>query len=81
MAGPIRIMGRDPHGAPALPQVSLSVMPTTTVYEFEGAGVHVTLTFLTPLLPHESGCDEPSTDVSHLAGEIDRWSDAFSAAF
>src|SRR5271155_871057 len=32
-----RIMGRDPHGAPALPQVSVSVMPTTTVYEFEGA--------------------------------------------
>jgi Glutaminase A six helical-hairpin domain/Domain of unknown function (DUF5127)/Domain of unknown function (DUF4964) len=50
---PYRIMGRDPQDAPALPQVSLSVMPTTTVYQFEGAGVHVTLTFLTPLLPHD----------------------------
>jgi len=49
---PFRIMGRDPHDAPVLPQMSLSVMPTTTVYQFEGAGVHVTLTFLTPLLPH-----------------------------
>ncbi|HEX4053141.1 MAG TPA: DUF4965 domain-containing protein [Tepidisphaeraceae bacterium] len=50
---PFRIMGRDPQDAPALPQVSLSVMPITTVYQFEGAGVHVTLTFLTPLLPHD----------------------------
>src|ERR1700683_5503894 len=30
---PYRIMGRDPHGIPALPQVSLSVMPTSTVYQ------------------------------------------------
>ena len=49
----LRLMGRDPHGIPALPQVSLGVMPTSTVYQFEGAGVHVTLTFLTPLLPHD----------------------------
>src|ERR1700683_2999655 len=46
-----RIMGTDPQSATALPQTSLSVAPTTTVYDFEGSGVHVTLTFLTPLLP------------------------------
>jgi hypothetical protein len=45
-----RIMGRG-ASEEALPQVGLAVFPTRTVYEFEGAGVHVTLTFLTPLLP------------------------------
>jgi hypothetical protein len=48
-----RLMGADPSGVPALPQVSLLVMPTKTTYEFEGAGVHVRLSFLTPLLPHD----------------------------
>src|SRR5271155_1236254 len=48
-----RIMGADPTGIPALPQVSLTVMPTNTIYNFQGAGVHVTLTFFTPLLPHD----------------------------
>ena len=46
-----RIMGVTPQGVPALSQRSLSVMPTSTTYEFEGAGVRVTLKFLTPLLP------------------------------
>jgi hypothetical protein len=48
-----RLMGRDPSVAPALPQVDLRVMPTTTTYQFEGAGIHVVLRFLTPLLPHD----------------------------
>src|SRR5271165_2593437 len=45
-----RLMGKSPSEE-ALPQVGLAVFPTRTVYDFEGAGVHVTLTFLTPLLP------------------------------
>jgi hypothetical protein len=48
-----RLMGREPSAVPALPQVGLSVMPTTTTYQFGGAGVHVTLSFMTPLLPHD----------------------------
>ena len=49
-----RVMGLDPAGVPALPQVGLAaVTPTKSTYEFEGAGVHVTLAFLTPLLPHD----------------------------
>ena len=47
-----RIMGKGVEEE-ALPQVGLAVLPTRTVYEFEGAGVHVTLTFLTPLLPRD----------------------------
>ncbi|HTW93793.1 MAG TPA: DUF5127 domain-containing protein, partial [Tepidisphaeraceae bacterium] len=63
-----RIMGRDPRGTPPLPQVSLSVMPTSTVYEFEGAGVHVTLTFLTPLLPHD--LDVMSRPLTYLTWQV-----------
>jgi len=47
-----RLMGK-PVEEESLPQVGLAVFPTRTVYEFEGAGVHVTLTFLTPLLPRD----------------------------
>ena len=50
---PFRLMGTDPDSAPPLPQVKLTVTPTKSMYEFEGNGVHVTFTFLSPLLPHE----------------------------
>jgi len=62
-----RIMGRAP-GEEALPQVGLAVFPTRTVYEFEGAGVHVTLTFLTPLLPRD--LDVLSRPVTYLIWEV-----------
>ncbi|MCC6368500.1 MAG: DUF4965 domain-containing protein [Bryobacterales bacterium] len=50
-----RLMGSDPPRRPAertgpLRQVSAQVLPTRTIYRFEGAGVGVTLTFLTPAL-------------------------------
>jgi len=45
-----RIMGKSVDEE-ALPQVGLAVFPSRTVYEFKGVGVHVTLTFLTPLCP------------------------------
>src|SRR5215470_38093 len=45
-----RIMGTDPTSVPALPQVALQVLPTRTTYDFEGQGIHVTLTLTTPLL-------------------------------
>ncbi len=47
-----RLMGK-PVEEESLPQVGLAVFPTRTVYDFEGAGVHLTLTFLTPLLPRD----------------------------
>ncbi len=61
-----RLMGR-PVDEEALPQVGLTVFPTRTVYEFEGAGVHVTLTFLTPLLPRDM--DVYSRPVAYLIWE------------
>ena len=67
-----RIMGR-PVDEEALPQVGLTVFPTRTVYEFEGGGVHVTLTFLTPLLPARLGRSFPPCHLSHLGSPCRGW--------
>ena len=48
-----RLMGRDPRDTPALPQQSVEVLPTRTIYNFAGSGVRLTLTFLTPALPQD----------------------------
>jgi len=48
-----RLMGNDPPGVPALPQTGVRVTPTRSIYDFEGAGVHVTLTFTTAALPDD----------------------------
>ena len=48
-----RLMGNDPAGVPALPQVGLQVTPTRSIYDFEDGQVHVTLTFMTAALPHD----------------------------
>ena len=46
-----RIMGKDPQDVPALVQTAVEVLPTRTIYGFEGAGVALTLTFMTAALP------------------------------
>ncbi len=46
-----RLMGNDPKNVPALPQTGLTVLPTRSIYEFADGHVHVTLTFMTPVLP------------------------------
>src|SRR5450759_492163 len=48
-----RLAGNDPTNVPPLPQVNLTVTPTRSLYEFEGANIHVTLTFMTPALPQD----------------------------
>lgn len=48
-----RVMGPSPALLPVLKQTRLEVLPTRTVYAFEGAGVALTLTFLTPALPED----------------------------
>ena len=48
--------GRGGRGAPAantLTQTSVQVLPTRTIYEFQGAGVNLSLTFLAPALPDD----------------------------
>ena len=48
---PYRIMGNEPEEIPAMEQRKVQVLPTRTIYEFEGGGVTITLTFMTPALP------------------------------
>lgn len=48
-----RLMGNRPASAPVLPQRSVSVQPTQTIYTFENATVAVTMTFTSPLLPDD----------------------------
>jgi hypothetical protein len=59
-----RVMGREPREAPALPQTGVQVFPTRTIYRFAGAGVELTLTFLTPALPYDlDALSRPATYV------------------
>src|SRR5829696_1188169 len=50
---PYRLMGQTPAEVPPLEQKSVRVLPTRTVYEFEADKMRLTLTFLTPSLPHD----------------------------
>jgi len=63
-----RLMGAQPAGLPAFNQVSLKVLPTRSIYEFEAAGVHVTLTFMTAALP--SDLDVFSRPLSYLTWDV-----------
>lgn len=63
-----RLMGRDPRDTPALPQQSVEVLPTRTIYNFEGAGIHVNLTFLTPALPKD--LDVLSRPLTYLVWDV-----------
>jgi hypothetical protein len=63
-----RLMGNDPGDVTAFPQVSVKVMPTHTIYEFENDQVHVTLTFLTPALPND--LDAFSLPLSYLTWQV-----------
>jgi len=65
---PWRIMGDDPRNVQAMPQTGLEVTPTRTIYDFEGGGVHVTLTFLTPMLPDD--IDLMSWPVTYLTWQV-----------
>ncbi|MBL9134704.1 MAG: DUF4965 domain-containing protein [Verrucomicrobiales bacterium] len=59
-----RLLGPSPATLPALEQKSLEVLPTRTLVRFEGAGVAVTLTFLTPAIPED--IDLLSRPVTYL---------------
>ena len=48
-----RLMGAEPANLPALAQTKLEVLPTRTIYSFDGAGVQLTLTFMTAALPED----------------------------
>ncbi|MEJ7639821.1 MAG: DUF4964 domain-containing protein [Singulisphaera sp.] len=62
-----RLMGPTPGAVPAMPQVGLKVLPTRTIYDFEGPEAHVTLTFLTPP-PHD--LDVLSRPVTYMTWDV-----------
>jgi hypothetical protein len=47
-----RVMGDDAR-FPPLEQKSVTILPTRTIYTMEGAGIRLTLTFMTPALPDD----------------------------
>ena len=75
-----RLMGNNPGTGPALPQVGLQVLPTRSIYDFEGSGVHVTLTFMTPGAAARPERADPPRDVSHLERPLGRRGGAQSHA-
>lgn len=48
-----RLMGKSPTSLPAMHQAGLQVLPTRTIYRFDGGGVDLTLTFTTPSIPSD----------------------------
>jgi hypothetical protein len=66
-----RFMGATPRWVEALKplkQTSLRVTPTRTLYTFDGAGVKLAITFLTPALPHD--LDILSRPVTYLEWSV-----------
>jgi len=67
-----RLMGKDPAAIPPLLQTNLEVLPTRTIYTFAGAGIQLTLTFLTPALPDDlDGLSRPLTYLTFDARAAD----------
>lgn len=48
-----RVIGERPGDVPTLTQTGLEVLPTRTLYTFEGGGIMLSLTFTSPLLPDD----------------------------
>ena len=63
-----RILGKAPAAVPALPQTRVEVLPTRTLCAFEGEGLALTLTFMTPALPDD--LDALARPVTYLACEV-----------
>jgi Domain of unknown function (DUF4965)/Domain of unknown function (DUF5127)/Domain of unknown function (DUF1793)/Domain of unknown function (DUF4964) len=63
-----RLIGAEPSDVPPLPQQSVQVLPTRSIYEFEGVGIHITLTFMRPALPHD--LDAFSLPLSYMTWDV-----------
>jgi hypothetical protein len=63
-----RLMGADPATVPAFPQVGVQVLPTRSIYEFDDSHVHVTMTFMTPALPHN--LDVLTRPVTYITWDV-----------
>lgn len=69
---PFRLMGSRPSFIEPLPQVSLVVNPTQTIYTFANSSVRITLTFTTPALPDDLDIlSRPVTYLGYKAESLD----------
>jgi hypothetical protein len=74
-----RLMGRDPADFSPLPQTGVQVTPTRSIYQFEDAHVHVTLTFMTAALPNDlDALTRPVTYLTWSVRSVDGKSHAVS---
>ncbi len=77
-----RVMGTEPMDVPALPQTKLEVLPTRTICTFEGEGVQLMLTFMTPALSDDlEVLSRPVTYLTWETGATDNKKHAVSAYF
>jgi len=65
---PFQLLGQAGRGIPVMNQTGLEILPTRTIYQFDAAGIHVALTFLTPALPDD--LDILSRPVTYLVWEV-----------
>jgi hypothetical protein len=63
-----RFMGRDPENVPAMEQVSSSITPTHTRYEFRQGAVTLELTFFTPAIM--SDLDLLSRPITYITWSV-----------
>ncbi|MGE5609685.1 MAG: glutaminase domain-containing protein, partial [Bacillota bacterium] len=63
-----RFMGTAPKEVPAMEQVGVEVLPTRTIYQFQGGGVEMKVTFLSPVLPHD--LEIMSRPVSYITWDV-----------
>ncbi|MBZ0299607.1 MAG: DUF5127 domain-containing protein, partial [Anaerolineae bacterium] len=73
---PYRFMGMTNRNygidIPPMTQTSVEVLPTRTIYQFEAAGIRLTVTFMTPLLPYNLDVlSRPVTYVDFQAAASD----------
>ena len=67
-----RLMGNDPSTVPALPQLSVKVLPVQTIYTFGNSLINVVLTFTTPRLPSNlQAMTLPVTYISWTVQSVD----------
>jgi Domain of unknown function (DUF4965)/Domain of unknown function (DUF1793)/Domain of unknown function (DUF5127)/Domain of unknown function (DUF4964) len=67
-----RVMGAGSTDEQPLPQRTLTVLPTRTLYTFEGAGIALALTFMTPALPDDINIlSRPVTYVTYEFRSLD----------
>lgn len=67
-----RLLGAEPKGTPAFEQKSHLITPTRSVFELEGAGVGIELTFMTPAIPYDIDLlSRPVTYVSYTMKSTD----------